>query len=109
MNNVVEEITRLDNADKTIELSICQPKQMTRKTEEFDRIICTIPAPNCNWIDWYGFEPDISNYFAAFREMSYGEIFKLALAFRERFWENPVLLKPGFAVVGGGSLQDLPS
>ena len=44
-----------------------------------------------------------------FRLLSNEGLFKLALQFEYRFWEDSELLRENFAVVGGKLQTDLPS
>lgn len=74
----------------------------------FDTIICTLPTNACTNVEWKGFYSDsilpskkLGDTLTAFRVLGNDNLFKMALQFDYRFWEDVELLRDGFAVVGG--------
>ena len=58
---------------------------------EFDRVISTIPANASFQIDWRNFD-DFEYVVRAFRSFGTEPLYKLALQFRGRFWEDQEML-----------------
>lgn len=70
------------------------------KQDWFDRIIVTLPTAACANIDWIGFKK-FESYQKAFRNLNADPLFKHSVQFSHRFWEDPTLVKDGYAFVGG--------
>jgi len=52
-------------------------------------------------VEWEGFNETIMEELQAFKVLDTKTVFKLAMEFDHRFWEDVNLLKEGYAVVGG--------
>jgi len=59
-----------------------------------------LPTAACANIDWLGFT-NFKNYYDAFRNLNADPLFKHSLEFSHRFWEDPEIMNPYFAFVGG--------
>lgn len=77
----------------------------------FDKVIVALPTSACANIEWKGsiFPKSFYRTLKSFRNLNSMPFFKLGLKFKERFWENPALMKPDYAVIGGKVKTELAS
>ncbi|CDW81395.1 amine oxidase [Stylonychia lemnae] len=92
---------------------VVEKENKQQETKTFQKLIVTIPPfKNCN-IELEGQQNSPSqreiNFSRLFRLLSNEGLFKLALQFDYRFWEDSELLRENFAVIGGKIQTDLPS